>query len=300
MKLFLGLNGHANNESLPLRFGITIQHKHQQYPELIDYAHDEKGTLSQRQNEIDSGNKHYIGQLHIPNEDTSAQPYIFDCRLVLSSPSMGQSPRIITILKKDTNTGDMTVTKHISEMLKRNQITKDELIQHFHPAYVNGLIKNSNDCVEIYLKLKESRPQEVLLTNKSDELIIQSADELKEVVHQFDIEDTQLNEKLTYKELQLSPSIKYKYVMADAYIDDAWQSDEKDKIWIRAINSKGELQEFHSFKVRDHLSQHHEYAYEYFKSRIGQRAFFAICMSEPCRGFLAESVTSIALQLMRK
>jgi hypothetical protein len=217
---------------------------------------------------------------------------------VLSSPSIGQSPRIITILKKDTNAGDMTVTKHISEMLKRNQITKDELIQHFHPAYVNGFIKNSNDCVEIYLKLKEIRPQEVISTNKSDELIIQSADELKKVVHQFDIEDTQLNEKLTYKELQLSPSIKYKYVMADAYIEDAWQLE--DKIWIKVINSKGESQDFHSFKVREHLSQHHEYAFEYFKSRIGQRGFFAICMSEPCRGYLAESVTSIALQLMRK
>lgn len=300
MKLYLGLNGHANNESLPLRFGISITQKHQQFPELVNSSYDEKGTLSQRQNEIDSGNKHYIGQLHIPNENTTAEPYKFDCRLVLSSPAIGQSPKIITILKKDTNSGDMTVTKHISEMLKRNQITKDELINNFHPAYINGLIKNSNDCVDIYLKLKDERPHAVLSTSKTDELIIQSADELKQVVNQFDLEETQLSEKLTYKELQLSPSIKYKYVMADAYIDDAWQSDEKDKIWIRAVNSKGEMQDFHSFKVRDHLSQHHEYAYEYFKSRIGQRAFFAICMSEPCRGFLAESVTSIALQLMRK
>jgi hypothetical protein len=183
-------------------------------------------------------------------------------------------------------------------MLKRNQITKNELIEYFHPAYINGLIKDSNDCEEIYRKLKNSRPEEFLPASKSDELILQSAEEITEVVNQFDIEQTQLNEKLTYKELHLSPSIKYKYVMADAYIDHTWQAE--DKIWIRAVNSKGELQDFHSFKTREHLSQHHQYAFEYFKSRVGQRAYFAICMSEPCRGFLAESVTSIALQLMRK
>jgi hypothetical protein len=298
MKLFLGLNGHANSESLPLRFGISIQQKHQQYPELINQTYDDKGTLGQRQIEIDSGNKHYVGELHIPNEDSSKEDYIFNCRLVLSSPSIGQSPRIITILQVDTNPGDMTVTKHISGMLKRNKISKNELIEYFHPAYKNGLIKDSNDCEEIYQKLRDIRPQEVLPASKSDELILQSSEELTEVVNQFDIEEIQLNEKLTYKELHLSPSIKYKYVMADAYIDNTWQSE--DKIWIKALNSKGELQDFHSFKTREHLSQHHEYAFEYFKSRIGQRAYFAICMSEPCRGFLAESVTSIALQLMRK
>lgn len=298
MKLFLGLNGHANSESLPLRFGISIEQKHQQYLNLIDALYDEKGTLSQRQNEIDSGNKHYTGKLQIPNEDASKDPLIFDCRLVLSSPAIGQSPRIITVLKKDTNPGDITVTKHISGMLKRNQITKNELIEYFHPAYLNGLIKDSNDCEEIFRKLRSSRPEEFLPTSKSDELILQSSEELTEVVNQFDIDEIQLNEKLTYKELNLSPSIKYKYVMADAYIEDAWQSD--DKIWIKVVNSKGVLQDFHSFKTRDHLSHHHEYAFNYLHSRIGQRAYFAICMSEPCRGFMAESVTSIALQLMRK
>lgn len=298
MKLYLGINGHANNESLPLRFGISITQKHQQFPELINALYDEKGTLGQRQDEINSGNKHYMGELYIPNENINGEPYKFDCRLVLSSPSIGQSPKIITILKRDRNSGDMTVTKHISGMLKRNQIDKNDLINYFHPAYTNGLIQDSNDCEEIFQKLKNERPQTVLSTSKSDDIIIQSADELKEIVNQFDIDGTNLSEKLTFKQLQLSPSIKYKYVMADAYIEDVWQSE--DKIWVKAINSKGELQDFHSFKVRDHLSQHHEYAYEYFKSRIGQRAFFAICMSEPCRGFLAESVTSIALQLMRK
>jgi len=299
MKLFIGLNGHANNESLPLRFGITIVKKHQQFPELINSIFDEKGTLSQRPSEIDSGNKHYLGEIHIPNEEQNKEPYIFSCRVVLSTPaSVGQSPKIITILKQDTNSGDITVTKHISGMLKRGKITTEELIKYFHPAYRDGLIKDSNDCEDFYQKLKETRTEDVSPSSKSDELIIQSAKEIKEVVNQFNIDETIINEKLTYKKLNLSPKIKYKYVMADAYIENTWQAE--DKIWIKAINSNGELQDFHSFKIREHLSQHHEYALRYLKSRIGQRAYFAICMSEPCRGYLAESVTSIALQLMRK
>ena len=55
----------------------------------------------------------------------------------------------------------------------------------------------------------------------------------------------------------------------------------------------------HSFKQREHLAAHHQKTFEYLQSRIGQRAHFAVCMSEPCKGFLAESVTSIALQLMK-
>lgn len=70
----MGLNGHANNESLPLRFGISIVHKYQQYPNLVDPLFDEKGTLSQRQNEIESGNKHYLGKLQIPNDDPKKIP----------------------------------------------------------------------------------------------------------------------------------------------------------------------------------------------------------------------------------
>ena len=85
--------------------------------------------------------------------------------------------------------------------------------------------------------------------------------------------------------------------MADAYIENAWIED--GKIWIDVIGTSGQIKRLHSFKQRDHLIQHHKLALDYLKSRIGQRGYFAICMSDPCKGFLAESVTSIALQLMK-
>ena len=87
--------------------------------------------------------------------------------------------------------------------------------------------------------------------------------------------------------------------MADTYIEDVRIED--DMIKFRCIDSKGELREMHSFKLspRKHLSALHEYAIKYLQSRQEQRALIAICNSEPCKGFFAESVTAISLQLMK-
>jgi hypothetical protein len=95
------------------------------------------------------------------------------------------------------------------------------------------------------------------------------------------------------------PNVKYKYVMADTYIEDVRIED--DMIKFKCIDSKGEPREMHSFKLspRKHLSSLHQYAFEYLKSRQEQRALFAVCNSDPCKGFFAESVTAISLQLMR-
>jgi hypothetical protein len=86
--------------------------------------------------------------------------------------------------------------------------------------------------------------------------------------------------------------------MADAYIEDAWI--ENGKVLIDVIDTNGQTKRLHSFKQRDHLIQHHKLALDYLQSRIGQRGYFALCMSDPCKGFLAESVTSITLQLMKE
>ena len=86
--------------------------------------------------------------------------------------------------------------------------------------------------------------------------------------------------------------------MADAFIEDAGTNG--NKIWASIINSKGEKQLLTSFSIRDHLKDHHQLTLEYLKSRIGHRALIAICMSDPYKGTLAESVTSISLQLLSK
>ena len=69
MKLFLGINGHANQESLPLRYGLHIQETHQQFCTLNNAIHDEDGTKTQRQNEIEKGRKHFLGKLEIKEID---------------------------------------------------------------------------------------------------------------------------------------------------------------------------------------------------------------------------------------
>ena len=158
MKVFLNIFGHTNNASLPLRMGIVITEKHQQFAELVDASYDEKGTNGQRPSEIESGNRHYTGILEIPNADKNLNaPHRLECRIVLGEPKNSeQSPPIITILMKNSNAGDMTVTKHIEGMLKRGKITVQDLISVFHPAYVRGEIKSSNDCEDLYREKIES------------------------------------------------------------------------------------------------------------------------------------------------
>ena len=103
---------------------------------------------------------------------------------------------------------------------------------------------------------------------------------------------------MSYKPLPIE-GVKYQYVLADAYIENV--RIENDCIAFSCINSKGEVQEMHSFKLspRPHLNSLHTYAFNYLKDREQQRALFAICDTDPCRGFIAESVTAISLQLMR-
>jgi hypothetical protein len=299
MNVYLGLNGHANSESLPLRFGIYITEHHQQFCTLEDAFFDNDGTNSQRHNEIDRGNKHYLGSLIIPSSIKGEISSKFPCRLVLGQPSnSNQLPPVITILRLDNNIGDITITKHISGMIKRGRITKFDLINCFHPAYLAGEIKDSNDCEEIFHKLRSSNPVKIEISGKMDELVLESADEIKRAVESFSNDNVDLLSPPTYEKLNLSDKVKYGYVMVDAYIEDVWR--DSDKVRVKIINSKGHIQDLHSFKIRDHLAIHHDYTYDYLKSRIHQRGHFAVCMSPPCKGYMAESVTSIALQLMSK
>lgn len=299
MELFLGMNGHANNESLPLRFGMRITEQYQQFVELVDEFYDEDGTKGQRPKEVESGNRHYIGKLVIPNADKSQSNYFAECRVVVGIPhNSTQNPPIVTILRKEFSPGDITVTKHISGMLKRGKITVADIIKYLHPAYIEGRISNSNDVEEVFSnEILPARDKTVVTTSHADASILKSSEDIKKVIESFELDETELKAKPTFLSLPMSREVKYEYAMADAYIENAWSAD--DKIWVEVIGSDGAIKLLHSFKVRDHLVEHHEVTLEYLKSRIGQRAHFAVCMSEPCKGFLAESVTSISLQLMK-
>lgn len=300
MNVFLSLYGHTNSASLPLRMGIAITEKHQQFAILEAAQYDEEGTLSQRQNEIDRGNKHYTGTLIIPNESKSVDvPYRLDCRVVLGSPKTSeQRPPIVTLLMKTSNRGDMTVTAHIERMLKRGQITTEDLIEYFHPAYVRGEIESSNDCEDIFRKYIFSTNLDSKIVDATTQEIIKNPEPILKTIIEIEIEGTDLHAPSKFQKLSI-PNVKYKYVMADTYIEDVRIED--DMIKFKCIDSKGEPREMHSFKLspRKHLSSLHQYAFEYLKSRQEQRALFAVCNSDPCKGFFAESVTAISLQLMR-
>lgn len=299
MQVYLRLRGHANTVPLPLRLGLKITESHQQFARLDPYWYDEEGTRGQRQTEIDEGRKHYRGCLRIPHEDpNNSGDHQLDCRVILGAPnSPEQRPPIITILRSDNNKGDLTVTRHLEGMLKKGKITSEDLIEIFHPAYRRGELLSSNDCEEVYDR--EIRPKASVASSNDPtaESLLRIPNAVVEAMEGTpDEEDRSLRAPLSFKDLPI-PDVKFEYVMADAFI---WNVRVEDlMIKFTCINSRGLEQEMHSFKSRPHLAHLHDYAFRYLKDREEQRAMFAICNSEPCRGFLAESVTAIALQMMR-
>jgi hypothetical protein len=198
----------------------------------------------------------------------------------------------------DSNAGDMTVTKHIEGMLKRGKISTQDLITVFHPAYARGEIQSSNDCEDLYRGKIESIKFDSTNIGHAEKEIIKNPLPIIKAIAENEIETINLKDPLQFKELTIA-NVKYEYVMADAYIEDVRIED--DMIKFKCIDSKGNERELHSFKLspRKHLSALHEYAIHYLKSRQEQRALIAICNSDPCKGFFAESVTAISLQLMK-
>lgn len=300
MDVFIGLKGHANCESLPLRMGIQITEPQQQFATIESAEYDDVGTKGQRQKEIEDGNRHYRGTLVISRKSgTPGEPYRLECRIVLAEPRHpGERPAVITVLQSVFGKGDLTVTKHIKEMLLRNQITPEDLIQVFHPAYVKGEIKSSNDCEDIYRTrvLKSSVQQPT--NDATAAAMLNDPEPVARAIAQATADSDDLKGPPRFKKLPIA-GVKLEYLMVDAYIDDVRYED--DMIKMNCIDSQGEIKELHSFKLspRPHLSALHKYAFEYLESRQQQRAMFAVCNSEKGKGFIAESVTAISLQLMK-
>ena len=311
MKVYVNQYGHINKSVLPLRFGISINKAHQSFADIENANFDPIGTENQRRDEIDRGNKHYLGTLLINKDNINDGLYSCIGRFVIGPPSKylirdrEKRDVVVTALRPEIENlkSDIATTKHLDGMLKRNRITTQEIIDFLHPAYLDGKITESNDIEEILAdKIKPARQKIEKPISSSDRVIIENAPEIIETIGNFDsgldiVTDNENKEPLLFKPLSLKSSVKFSYVMADAYIIDAGQKN--DRVWITIINSKSEEQTLESFSMRPHLRQHHDRAAEYLKSRIGDRAFFAICVSDKYNGVLAESVTSIALDLMR-
>ncbi|MDC1252871.1 hypothetical protein N8Z46_05345, partial [Amylibacter sp.] len=289
----------ANKESLPLRYGLQIQETHQQFCTLHNATLDEDGTKTQRQNEIEKGRKHYRGKLEIKKIDPNKYFENFETRCVIEETKDQSKLSPIVTLLRDGSRSDLATTQHIGNMVKRGKIDVKDIIKYLHPEYIDGNIRDSIDVEEIYqekiLPLRQGSQIELEGTglNTSHDL-----PKIKESIESIPDDESSLSFQPTFKKLELSSSVKYKYSMADAFVEDVWMDNEK--IYLKVIGSSDESKTLHSFKQRSHLVVHHQKTFEYLKSRIGQRAIFAVCISEPCKGFLAESVTSIALQIMKQ
>ena len=287
MEVFINLYGKLNRASLPLRFGFSLSQSHQSFATLDDEVFDPVGTDRQRGDEINQGRKHFLGTLLVNKEQKNDGKYRQEGRFVIAPPPPDRDlHRLVTVLRNDAENlkNDIATTRHLEGMHKRLRITTEEIIQYLHPAYLQGKITDSNDIEEILAdRIVPNRPGAELTLSSAERGFAESGSEITDAIDDIDVdEDTDADENispLVFKKLDLKPSIKYSYVMADAHILDAGKRD--DLIWVKVVNSKGVEQELKSFSVRSHLAQHHNRTLEYLTTRIGQRAFMAICISDP-------------------
>ncbi|MCV0439139.1 MAG: hypothetical protein K5880_10930 [Hydrogenophaga sp.] len=299
MKVFIGLNSHSNKVSLPLRFGVSLTEQHQQFATLSNPVFDPAATDSQRPDEIARMRKHYSGRLVVPHASGSAaEAYALDCRIVLELPTDdSRVPAVITVLSISSTKGDATVTRHLEGMLKKGRISKQDLIDVFHPAYAQGKIADSTDCEEVFREhLEQSTPAVDAGDNLGQQVVVSAEPVVRLVEAIADSQAEALEGPPRFSEV-VPLRTKYQYVFADAYLRDVWLSD--GRIHVKCIGSNGDDVTLQSFSARPHLAEHHQRAYEYLSDRKEQRAVFAVCVSSPYKGVLAESVTSISLQLMK-
>lgn len=307
LNVFINLYRHINSSVLPLRYGYQLSERHQRFAQIKDAEFDSKATDNQRGDERKKGRKHYRGILKVKNENKSLKSHEFEGQWVLEPPFRDDEYNsIVTGFRPSLENlrGSLSVTRHIDGLLKDNKINATDIIDYLHPLYLEGNIKTSNDVQAAYeksiLPIKQGKP---IISAGGDDNIVDSGADIVNVAgtlpgdNSGDPTSDDLKLPLKYKKLPLK-SVKYDYVMADAFIEDAGTQD--NKIWVKLINSKGKKQTLYSFSTREHLKEHHEVSLNYLKSRIGHRAVLAICTSPPYSGVLAESVTSIALQLLSK
>ena len=252
MKVYVNQYGHINKSVLPLRFGISINKAHQSFADIENANFDPIGTENQRRDEIDRGNKHYLGTLLINKDNINDGLYSCIGRFVIGPPSKylirdrEKRDVVVTALRPEIENlkSDIATTKHLDGMLKRNRITTQEIIDFLHPAYLDGKITESNDIEEILAdKIKPARQKIEKPISSSDRVIIESAPEIIETIGNFDsgldiVTDNENKEPLLFKPLSLKSSVKFSYVMADAYIIDGGQ--KKDRGGRTIIKSKSE------------------------------------------------------------
>jgi hypothetical protein len=299
MKVFIGLNSHSNKVSLPLRFGVSLIEKHQQIAELSNPVFDAIATDSQRPDEIARMRKHYAGRLVVPHESgIAAKAYELDCRIVLELPSDdSRAPSVITVLSMSMTKGDATVTRHLEGMLKKGRISTRDLLDVFYPAYMRGEIADSTDCEDIFRRHLEKLLPVISADDSLGQQVASNAEPVIRLVEAVADTQPELLEGPPRFSAVVPLKTKYQYVFADAYLRDVWLSD--GRINVKCVGSSGNEVTLQSFSVRPHLAEHHQRAYEYLIDRKERRAVFGVCVSPPFKGVLAESVTSIALQLMR-
>jgi hypothetical protein len=287
---------HARFDSFPLRYGIVPD----EFLETSSEVEDAKATGRQKPQEIKAGNKHVVCQLWTLDGESLGK-----ARIVIA-PRRGSDEfdTIVTVLSVDEILSDRAVSEIVRDKRLRGEITTDFIRSTLHPLYVKKRLSSPDSLVNIFVDagLAEERRKNEQLQDENEGLKKKNQDEalkreeaenqltaqakiiaaLKEQAanppgvpsrsDQAGVQDLRTPAKAVTEQWLSKTGSNYMNVGVEAFIEDVYKDGYR--IYLKFINSKGQLQEIYDFG--DSRGYVESKIFDYLDSRKKQRAVFLI------------------------
>ena len=173
-------NQHANLDSFPFRYGFS---ENKDFKLSIVYESKPKVQNVRSQQRLSINNAKFINPI---------TGYSEEGKFVLAREAEDHHYSVVTVIRSDENV-DKTLSKALHLFRKHNYVTVNQLINYFHPKYIEGKIKTHHDLKKYLIKLNSNNKEKI------DEIESVLKDAYKEIEKlELEINDSQFENYYDY------------------------------------------------------------------------------------------------------
>jgi len=275
MRERLHLTFHAKNETIPLRLGRLLLTEKIYIDNVVD---DPIGTGNQTFSQRSNGNVHLVVDLWT---ESSGGECIGRWRAVVGQGNKPYHDRsLITLLQQADSEikSENSLTDKLHKSIPNNSwITPEYIINHWHPLYKAGKLKNSEDLSILINEVNFAPVKQELndlrdANEKQESYIMQ----LEEALQMNKLAEATLNKEMmgparkVTNEWASKTGSKYVNYGIDAYISGV--SNAGDKIYLSFIDELGQTVTVDDFGYNGFV----EPVYKYLLSKKDSRAVFIL------------------------
>ena len=141
-------NQHANLDSFPFRYGFSENKDFK-----LSIVYDSKPKVRNER----SGQRLLINNAKFINPITGDPE---EGNFVLVRDAVEHHYSVVTVIRSDKNV-DKSLSKALQLFRKHKYVTVDQLINYFHPKYIEGKIKTHHDLKKYLIKLNSDNEEEI-------------------------------------------------------------------------------------------------------------------------------------------